>query len=66
MEVEMVKNEKSTKQLKKILEQLDNAINDIDGAYTQNYQYDSEVARVGDLILASRTRLKNFIDLIEE
>lgn len=62
----MVKNEKSLKQLKKILEQLDNAINDIDGAYTQNYQYDSEVARVGDLILASRTRLKNFIDLIEE
>lgn len=62
----MIKNEKSIKQLKKILEQLDNAINDIDGAYTQNYQYDSEVARVGDLILASRTRLKNFIDLIEE
>ena len=62
----MVKNEKSLKQLKKILEQLDNAINDIDGAYAENYHYDSEVARVGDLILASRTKLKNFIDLIEE
>lgn len=62
----MVKNEKSTKQLKKILEQLDNAINDLDGAYTQNYHYDSEIAKIGDSILASRTKLKNFIDLIEE
>ena len=62
----MIKNEKSIKQLKKILEQLDNAINEIDGAYTENYHYDSEIAKIGDLILAGRTKLKNFIDLIEE
>ena len=62
----MVKNEKSIKQLKKILEQLDNAINDLDGAYTDNYNYDFEIGKLGDSILASRTKLKNFIDLIEE
>lgn len=62
----MIKDEKSLQQLKNILEKLDDAINDIDGAYTQNYHYDSEVARIGDNILTSRNRLKNFIDLIEE
>lgn len=62
----MIKNEKSLQQLKEILEELDDAINHIDGAYTQNYHYDSEVARIGDLILEGRNRLQQFIDLIEE
>jgi hypothetical protein len=62
----MIKDDKSLNQLKKILEKLDDAINHIDGAYTQNYHYDSEVARVGNLILESRNRLQQFINLIEE